>query len=351
MPIEPVTRMEPLPVETPEDVAALVDLLVPANADDDLSRGLGDHFSYLAATHPEWFAPYRELVLTERLRSFNGNFGDFCILFGGAPDHCVEYLLGKLRDGWSIWSGWALASIGTDAAMTAVADWVRAGGDRSGFEDLGVWVPPTGPARYRFSLQRRAVFRRWLDDPAELTTVDNPVGLPLSEIVGDPDRSKITWHYVSLRVDQVPGMPAWPVERVHLVGPRANWGWTLTARFDERGRYFDETVAIDSPDPEDEEYLIHEEQRGGGYGAVDLRPYDADLVYCNGHIQLTPDVVGTAGGPPLGIYANPHCPSCDMLMFHVASIEHHVRDYGDGWRSVFVCEDCQLVTCNATGWN
>jgi len=132
MPIKPVTRMEPLPVETPQDVAALVDLLVPGDENDDLSRGLGDHFSYLAATHPQWFTPYRELVLTERLRSFNGNFGDFCILFGGAPDHCVEYLLGKRRDGWSIWPGWALASIGTESAMTAVADWVRAGGDRSG---------------------------------------------------------------------------------------------------------------------------------------------------------------------------------------------------------------------------
>jgi hypothetical protein len=52
MPIKPVTRMEPLPVETPQDVAALVDLLVPADENDDLSRGLGDHFSYLAATHP-----------------------------------------------------------------------------------------------------------------------------------------------------------------------------------------------------------------------------------------------------------------------------------------------------------
>jgi hypothetical protein len=353
MPIRPVTRgMEPLPVETPQDVARLVDLLAEADEDNNLRRGLGDHFSFLAGTHPEWFAPYRELVLTERLPAFNVNFEDFCILFGGAPDHCVEHLLGQLRDGWSISPGWALASIGTETAMTAVADWVRAGGDRSELEDLGVWVPPTGPARYRFSLDRRAVFRRRFDDESQLATVDNPVGLPLSEVVVDPDRGKVTWHYVSLRVDQIPGLPAWPVERIHLVGPRANWHWTLTARLDERGRYLDETVAIDEPpDPEDEEYFLDDERRGGGYGAVELRPYDADLVYCNGHIQLTPDVVGTAGGPPLGIYANPHCPSCDVLMFHVASVEHHVRDYGDGWRSVFVCADCQRVTCNATGWN
>ena len=38
-------------------------------------------------------------------------------------------------------------------------------------------------------------------------------------------------------------------------------------------------------------------------------------------------------------------------MFHVVSVQHHIRGYGDGWRSLFVCEDCRLVTCNGTGWN
>jgi hypothetical protein len=353
MPVEPIYNdMQPLPVQTPEDVARLVDLLVPAADDDKLSRVLGDHFSLLAATHPEWFTPYRELVLTERLEPFSGNFGDFCILFGGAPDDCVDHLLGQLRDGWSISPGWALASIGTEASMTALADWVRAGGDRSEVEERGVWVPPTGPAQYRFAMERKAVFLRRLDGPADLATVDNPVGLPLADVLRDPEHSPVTWHYVSLRVDQLPGMATWPVERVHLVGPRANWDWQLTAAFDEHGRYHGEIAHLDSPpDPEDEQYFIGDEQYGGNHGAVELRPYDADLVYCNGHIQLTPDVVGTAGGPPIGIYANPHCPSCTRLMFHVASVEHHVRDYGDGWRSLYVCEDCRLVTCNATGWN
>jgi hypothetical protein len=352
MPVRPVYHdVEPLPVETPEDVARLVDLLATAAEDDKLSRVLGDHFSYLAATHPEWFTPYRELVLTQRVRRFNGNFGDFRILFGGASDDCVDHLLGKLRDGWSVWEGWALASIGTEAAMTAVADWVRAGGERSDLEELGVWVPPTGPAQYRFAMERKAVFRRSLDDPAELATVDNPVGLPLADVLRDPEHSPVTWHYVSLRVDQLPGMAKWPVPRVHLVGPRANWDWRLTAAFDEQGRYHGETAQIEDPDPEDEEYLRGEEEYGGNYGAVYLRPYDADLVYCNGHIQLTPDVVGTAGGSPLGVGRAPHCPTCTRLMFHVASVTHHVRDYGDGWRGLFVCEDCQLVTCNANGWN
>jgi hypothetical protein len=354
MPVRPLyNNIDALPVETPEDVARLVDMLVPAADDDRLAAVLGDHFSLLSATHPEWFTPYRELVLTERLDPFQANFGAMCMLFGGASEDCVEHLLGRLRDGWSTSPAWALASIGTEASMTALADWVRAGGSRSDIEELGVWVPLTGPAQYRFPLERKAAFIRRFDDPAELSTVDNPVGLPLSEVLRDPEKSPVTWHYVSLRVDQLPGMAKWPAPRVHLVAPRADWEWHLTAAFDEQGRYHDETAQIDGPpDAEGEEYLRHSEEYGGNYGAVDLRPYDGNLVYCNGHVELTPDVVGTVGGPPIGIYANPHCPTCDRLMFHVASIKHDVREYGDGgWRSLFVCEDCQLVTCNATGWN
>jgi len=160
-------------------------------------------------------------------------------------DECVEHLLGQLRDGWKTWPGWGLASIGTEAAMSALADWVRAGGERGDLEDLGVWIPPTGPAQYRFPLERKAVFLRKFDDPAELSTVDNPVGLPLAEVLRDPEKSPVTWHYVSLRVDQLPGMATWPVPRVHLVGPRANWGWELTAAFDEDGRYQGEIARID----------------------------------------------------------------------------------------------------------
>jgi hypothetical protein len=325
-------------------VARLVDRLATAGDDRRLRTVLGDHFAYLAATHPEWFTPYRELVLTDRLGSVDANFGDFCILFGGASDHCVDHLLGQLRDGWRTYPAWALASIGTDASMSALADWVRAGASRSEIEELGVWVPPTGPAQYRFAMQRRAAFVRRFDDPAQLATVDNPVGLPLSEVLGDPAHSAVTWHYVSLRVDQLPGMAKWPVPRVHVVGLPSSWDWQFTAAFDGQGRYHDGVVRLDHPEDVEPPY-------DGNYGAVELRPYDGDLVYCNGHIQLTPDVVGTVGGPPIGIYANPHCPICTRLMFHVASVTHHVRDFGDGWRSLFVCEDCQLVTCNATGWN
>jgi hypothetical protein len=38
-------------------------------------------------------------------------------------------------------------------------------------------------------------------------------------------------------------------------------------------------------------------------------------------------------------------------MFHVATVENHIREYGDGWRSAYICDDCQIVSCTATGWN
>jgi hypothetical protein len=229
---------------------------------------------------------------------------------------------------------------------------VRDGGNRDEYALVGVWVPAQGPARRRFSTHRSALFLRPVADAGELAGVNNPVGLPLDRIVRAPDRTPVSWHYLSLRVAEVPGVPAWPAQRVHLVGARANWDWTLTARVDDQGRYYDETVEFGGPpDPDDEASLRGEEAYGGGLGAVDVRPYDADLVYCNGHIMLTPGVVGTAGGPPIGIYENPSCRSCGRLMFHVLSVEHHVRDYGDGFRSLFLCEDCRIVACNATGWN
>src|SRR6185295_10638900 len=107
--------------------------------------------------------------------------------------------------------------------------------------------------------------RRPVDDPAALDGEAHPVGLPLDRVVADPASAPVTWHYVSLRLADVPGLPDWPAERVHLVSPRANWDWTLTAGIDGRGRYRDVTAEIDSPPDEEEAgYFRHEEELGGG---------------------------------------------------------------------------------------
>jgi len=97
--------------------------------------------------------------------------------------------------------------------------------------------------------------------------------------------------------------------------------------------------------------LLGLEVHGGEIAQAELRLYDDELVYSNGHILMTPGVVGTTGGPPLGLYPNPCCPSCGRLMLHVATVEHLVREYGDGFRSLYLCEDCHTAACNATGWN
>lgn len=342
----------------PDDVAVLVAKLADVRGNRRFSDDAGEltnRFAYLAGVHPEWFTPFQEVVITELLDGFGPSFGDQCVLLHGAPDRCVDHLMARIRRGGDFGDQWALASIGTPAALDAVAWHVRNGGDRSVYEGCGVWIPPTGPAQYRFTPHRRAVFLHRGATATEVAEATHPVGLPVHAIARDPQDTLITWHYLTLRIADVPGLPDWPVERVHLVSPRHGWEWSLTARFDEHGRYHSERVAADEPAEDDDEdddlAALLPDDEGDLLGWVELRPYDANLVYRNGHIELTPGVVGTAGGPGFGIYTGPHCDSCGRLMFHVVSVEHHVRDYGDGRRSLYLCEDCQLVTCTATGWN
>ncbi|MFC4044399.1 hypothetical protein ACFO1B_38810 [Dactylosporangium siamense] len=140
-------------------------------------------------------------------------------------------------------------------------------------------------------------------------------------------------------------MPVWPAERVHLAGPKGSVGWVLSAATDPDGRWHDERVTYDRP-PDDDEPDV-----SGMTAAVVLRPYDDELVYANGHVLSTPDVFGVAGGPAIGLYPNPHCRSCDRLMFHVTTVKHTIREHGHGWRSLCLCEDCRITTCTATNWN
>jgi hypothetical protein len=350
VPIRTHTGAAPFPVDSPADVTALVELLARAATDNRLRNVLGDHFAYVAGVCPEWFRPHQEAVVTQYLDGFDVTFDNLCVLLDGAPDSCVEHLERRLRGGWSFREAWALAAIGTEPALTAIADLVRDGADPKEFEDSGVWTPSTGPAQYRFTPHRLAVELRPVSDPAELATVDHPVGLPLGQIVRHPAATVLVWHYLSLRLAAVPGMPRWPADRVHLAGPQGSVGWTLSAAADRDGLWYDETVTFDEPPDIDDGILVNNDDRVG-MGAVALRPYDADLVYANGHVLSTPGVVGTAGGPALGLYPNPHCRTCDRLMFHVATVQNNIREYGDGWRSLYVCAECRLTTCTATPWN
>ncbi|MET8148284.1 hypothetical protein ACIBSW_26960 [Actinoplanes sp. NPDC049668] len=339
MPIKPLQGGEPIPLDSPDDVAALV---------GHLSRGdrepawLGTHFAYLAGTRPEWFQPYQEAVIADPrlLARLDLSFADLRVLFDGASDRGVEILYRRLRDRWSFGEAWALSAIGTDAARVAIADDVRQGGDREVYQESGIWIPPAGPAEYRFTPHRQVITLEAGSFPA----ADHPVGQPLDRVVRDPSTSPVSWHYLSLRLADIPGLPAWPATHAHLIGLNSWCMWTLFADVDSDGRYQGEQAVFE--DETDDEI-------GGDptTGRAVLRPYGPDLVYCNGHVDLTPGVVGTVGGPPLGIYPNPSCPSCKRLMFHTATVSHHIRDYGDGWRSLYLCEDCHTVAVTATGWN
>jgi hypothetical protein len=341
MPIEPVHGGDPIPLDSPDDVATLVGHL---ERRDRQPAWLGDHFAYLAGTRPDWFRPYREtVVVDDHLPAWEVSFDDQCVLLAGAPDRCVETLATRLRERWSFHDAMALSAIGTEAARVTIADLVRDGADRDEFADSGIWVPPTGPAESRFTPDRRAVVL----EPGDFPGADHPVGLPLADVVRDPASSPVVWHYASLRLSHIPGLPKFPAERAHLVAPASVCMWTLFADVDAGDRYWNEQV--DYEDGPEEDYATDDPEFGVGRAV--LRRYGPDLVYTNGHIQSTPGVVGTAGGPPIGLYPNPACPSCEKLMFHVATVQNHIREHGDGFRGLYLCEDCEKVAVTASGWN
>jgi hypothetical protein len=339
MPIKPLGGGEPISLDSPDDVAVLVGHLSRGDRDP---AWLGTHLAYLAGSRPEWFQPHQEAVIGDPhlLARLDLSFDDMCVLFHGASDRCVEILYRRLRDQRSFREVWALSAIGTDAARVAIADDVRRGGDREVYEESGIWIPSAGPAEYRFTPHRQVVVLETGDFPG----ADHPVGLPLDRVVRDPSASPVTWHYLSLRLADIPGLPAWPATHAHLIGLNSGWMWTLFAEAGSDGRYHCEQAVLED-EPDDEIW------GDPATGRAVLRAYGPDLVYCNGHVHLTPGVVGTVGGPPLGVYPNPSCPSCKRLMFHIATVSNQIREHGDGWRSLYLCEDCQTVAVTATGWN
>jgi len=133
-----------------------------------------------------------------------------------------------------------------------------------------------------------------------------------------------------------------------LLLSRTYW-FSLHASVDGDGRY--RGVSIDDEGEPFDVGMAEAELDPPSQAGVEVHPYDKTLTYRNGHVSLTPGVCGTAGGPPIGIYPNPVCPDCEMLMFHGASIESSVREYGEGFRSVFFCEHCVRTAVTGTNWN
>jgi hypothetical protein len=249
-----------------------------------------------------------------------------------------------------------LAAICTPAALQALAEHARRVGSVGDLANMGFWIPPdAGPAVPRFTPERQAAqFQSFDGTVDELARLPHPVGLPVAMFMHEPAQHLVAWHYSSFSLDVIAGLPRLQVPRLHLVSPPLFSEWTLHCDLGMDGRYKHPTLS--PPMGEGVEGMVDlrlatNERQDAGRGQLALLPYDDRLVYRNGHVLLTEGIVGGVGGPPIGLYPNPTCPSCAKLMFHVATLTVEVREYGDGFRSLFVCEECECAACQATSWN
>lgn len=373
MPLRPIGGKIDLPVVTAQDVQRLFEFGVSLDERsldhytyEQYQRDLADYLDYIGAIVPEYFRPLQEAAVTlsdPQLRHFAFcTFETWLYLLRGAPDTCVEHLARRLG-GVSAPSGIVafvlqnmLASICTPTALQALAEHAKQSGNLGDVANTGFWIPPNNaPAVPRFTPERQAAqFQPFTGTLDALLSCPHPVGLPITTVMGDPSQQLVTWHYCSFGLDAIAGLPRLDVPRLHLVSPPLFDEWTLYCDLAPDGRYEHLTLASNTEADREEMQELRRaaiERQSAGRGQLVLLPFDDRLVYSNGHVELTPGVVGTVGGPPIGLYPNPCCPSCGKLMFHVATLGDDVRQYGDGFRSLFICEDCERAACHATGWN
>jgi len=298
-----------------------------------------DHLFFLSATNPGWFAPFRDEAVIELSDRLPMNVDVAANLLGGCSEVAVDAVMERLRTAPESWRDLStLVGIGSESALSALADHVRREPPSGEWVNrLGVHVPTSGQAVRRFAPERTSMH-------AVESGTDGVTGLALDAVAADAD--EITWHYLSFDVSAAPGLPNWPHQALHLVSPRTYW-FTLHSGVADDGRYTG-AIVDDQGEPFDVGLEDCEANPRSSTGLL-LRPYDADLTYRNGHIFMTPGVVGTAGGAPIGLDPTPNCPGCNVLMFHGAAIES--RDYGEGFRSVFYCEQCVRVAVTGSNWN
>lgn len=354
MPVEPNNGTLLVDLSSEAGVAELVEyaeILDPERVrtflteDWRIASDIGDHLLYLSAVHPEWFAPYRELAVTELYERLPMNLEVAAVLLPGIDGAVLGPLCDQVRADPKDRSAMELlAGTADPEALEVVADAVRAGGSTRDAGASGIHVGATGPASWRFTASRAAIHVPAQPHHGE---PDGIVGLPLCEVADDPE-GVITWHYLSAPPTLVAGTPRWPHDLVHLLSPRTYW-YELYSEVGPDGRCH-HPVADDGGEPFDVHLADIEADPPPPVG-VAIRAYDGELVYRNGHILSSAGVVGSMGGPPVGLYPNPACPGCGVLMFHVATVEHGIREYGDGFRSVFICETCERTCSTGTGWN
>jgi hypothetical protein len=322
-----------------------------------------DHFFYLGAIAPERFRHLQEeaaWIPDAKIENFRFTFQTWLYLLDGASDACVKPLVraleGRSADDFSnaVWVRLCmLGAIGTPMALAALGELAPRTAYATSIEDAGLWLPGGGrPAVRRFTLDRRAVqVEGFSGGQSELVGESFPSGLAIADVVSDPRTTKVAWHYLGVDLRTLKGLPPLPASTLHFVSPRAFTKWTLRGPVDAKGRYGDVHVEAED-DGGLRELLDRYEGRGDtDLGVGELLPFDEELVYTNAHVLCTDDVAGVLGGPPIGLAANPKCPRSGRMMFFLGSIDARTRKYGDGFRSLLVCDDCGLVACAASLYN
>jgi hypothetical protein len=356
-------------VDSAQDVQTLLELglsLSPVSLGraryEKTVRDLADYLYYVGAVYPDYFRPLQFEVVTAsdtQLANFQLTIPAWLYLLDGAPDVCVDHLTRRLAitdvsPTLRFTLEYMLAGICTPAALAALADYARRTNSAATFEDMGFWIPPANdPAVVRFTPHRLAARAQRIEN-MDQSAFRHPIGLPLTEVMADATQEVITWHYCSLDLADITGLPAFDAPRIHLVSPPLDCDWTVYCTPSDDGRYtraFLDTEASDNNGGASEMREQAVTEQDSDRGRLLLLPYDDQLIYCNSHAHLTPGVVGDVGGPPIGLYPNPHCPACEKLMFHVSTMTQDVREYGDGFRSLYICETCRLVASHATSWN
>jgi hypothetical protein len=362
MPLQPNGGIFHLPTETAADVRAVFEhglTLTKVGHSFTFDRAvtdLSDHFYYIGALHPQHFSPLQAEIVKipdDKLANFAFDLTVWLNLMQGAADNCVEKLASRLENRPGDYTlEMLLAAICSPDALAELAQYAKRNNKMDEFKHYGFRLSADGKTmEVRFTHERQAVkVVRYDMQLAELRKRKHPIGLPVSDLNTDPQL--IIWHYLTLDFAKIKGLPQTNFTKAHLVSPPLNWDWTVFTRIDADNTY--SYLDLDGHiDEEEKEEMIcqAEEYAGFGRGEAILLPYDDNLIYCNGHTQLTANVEGDVGGPPIGLYPNPDCRCCKRLMFHVATVTKDVREYGDGFRSLFICEDCNVVATQATSWN
>lgn len=340
---------------TPDDIGLVFDALrrIPERGfftKDRAQREVAEEVGYQLLVHPDWIRPHVSALVREG-GAVAMDFAWQCMLMEDAPADLIEELIGRTKsdDSSRLTIDLLLASR-QPQALSAVAE--RAARDPQTAResrDLGFDPNQAGTLVPRFAIERMAL--RLLPETLPEGSL-HAVGLPLEEVVA-PGEGRITFHHLSVTPNAFPALPAWDGQ-AHIVAPRHWPDWTLHGEPDELGRL--RVIGIDlgddrSLDDELADKLDEAAMTEPVSAAVELAPFDDALTYANQHPLLTPNVIGILGGPPMELAPAPSCSSCSRVMFHVGWTDTHTREYGDGFRSLFICEDCRTSATLATLWN